>query len=63
MSKELKPCPFCGCETIREHQQYHKEIEHNGKLYQLFCVKCGGTVRGVKIYKDAIKAWNKRANE
>ena len=62
MSKEkLKPCPFCGGITIREHSQYHCEIEVKGKLYQLFCVNCGGTVRGLKVYEDAIKAWNWRA--
>ena len=61
MAKEkLKPCPFCGGEIIREHQQYHGEIELVGKLYQLFCVHCGGSVRGLKNYKEAIKAWNRR---
>ena len=60
MKDKLKPCPFCGCTTIRDHQQYYREIEHKGKLYQLFCVSCGGTIRGLKTYALAVKAWNRR---
>ena len=53
MSKELKPCPFCGSQAqIRSMDEYYYAVE---------CQKlCGGT-RFVKNKEKAIEIWNKRA--
>lgn len=62
MENDLKPCPFCGGEArtgyaINDYNRWGVE-----------CTKCGAVVEvatwlGVfDIEENAIKAWNRRAN-
>ena len=67
MSKELKPCPFCGC--------YDRRVgirKMGSKGYKVVCSKCGSTGPYVKIkdsdgkmnaQENAKIAWNRRAND
>lgn len=48
MSEKLKPCPFCGCNLIFKHMDFHPKC---GK-----CGACQDNVRGC----DAEKKWNTR---
>ena len=56
--KELKPCPFCGCEAIY--------VKNNTVKYNLFyyceCMECEATSSSCEDVDDAINAWNTRAN-
>lgn len=54
MSKELKPCPFCGS----KHCSFLKRYE---LLYYVFCDDCSG--RGGYGYTpdEAADEWNRRA--
>ena len=53
---KLKPCPFCGEKAV--------VIENYGnyRAFEVFC-GCGGRVAYYETKKEAIKAWNRRANE
>lgn len=54
--KELKPCPFCGCEA---------ELQLLLGNYSVTCKSCMGAIfPAVGMTKEeAIKAWNRRAGE
>lgn len=63
MSKELKPCPFCGRVDSVTRQKFDTLI----CLYSVFCDRdkggCGAYGPYECIEEDAIEAWNRRANE
>lgn len=73
MMNELKPCPFCGGkprirDTGKDKLSYW--VVDKMRIVMVECRKCwamGGifpTKNGVKKAKeDAIKAWNRRAND
>lgn len=50
MSKELKPCPFCGGKAIRG-------------MFNIWCERCGAETRQDvdASEKKIIKVWNRRA--
>lgn len=50
---ELKPCPFCGSDKIRLT---------NWGLYRCWCVNCLAKAADEISEKEAIKAWNRRAD-
>lgn len=53
---ELKPCPFCGGENLN--------VRKGKYMWWIECCNayCGGS-SGAKHYKkEAIEAWNRRAN-
>ena len=64
MSKELKPCPFCGC-----HDRRVGVRKMGTKGYKIICGKCGSAGPYVKIedfankmdaQEEAKEAWNRR---
>ena len=67
MSKELKPCPFCGC-----HDRRVGVRKMGNKGYKIICGKCGSTGPYVKVedfankmdaQEKAKEAWNRRVND
>lgn len=60
MSKELKPCPFCGSKNV--------VLENKNGGYQVRCRFCGArgkyTVVGLHGSRmEAINAWNRRSDD
>ena len=56
MSKELKPCPFCGHEA--------EMLNYSKNEWLVCCPACDGMVeRWRETEKEAIEQWNRRANE
>lgn len=51
---DLKPCPFCGSETIT--------IDSNGLAIWAHCVRCGCRSGLRKTEQEAKRAWNRREN-
>lgn len=49
---DLKPCPFCGSETIT--------IDSNGLAIWAHCVRCGCRSGLRKTEQEAKTAWNRR---
>ena len=69
MSKELKPCPFCGGEVDYVHTD-HRDLTNRSHHY--VCRKCNATVfldvignyeAGEATEQEAINAWNARKVE
>lgn len=56
---ELKPCPFCGCKTIKE---YIPSVYERGNDAEVYCDSelCGAMVRGDSI-EICREKWNRRA--
>lgn len=54
MSKELKPCPFCGSRDVRVMQL--------STMFRFFCAcnSCHATTGEYVFKEEAIKAWNRR---
>lgn len=64
MNEKLKPCPFCGGEAVLHKAE--RESFLMGKtisLDQISCASCGVNTSVFGNEEDAIKAWNRRANE
>lgn len=68
MSKELKPCPFCGGEVGYVHTD-HRDLTNRSHHY--VCRKCNATVfidavckykSAEAIEREAIEIWNRRTN-
>lgn len=56
MTKNLKPCPFCGGKDLYvDAGEYRTE-------YEIRCVKCGGRVSYFDTYQQAANAWNRRVH-
>ena len=51
---ELRSCPFCDG---------HASMEMDGSCYCASCDDCGATGARMYGYKDAAKAWNRRASD
>lgn len=61
MSKELKPCPFCG--TINELEEC-RFLDMIGMVYSIECKKCNDTRVMSLVSMDAAKIkWNTRPAE
>ena len=58
MSEKLKPCPFCGSEANLYECKWLGVTS-----YGVECTKCKGLVDRCSTKKEAIKAWNRRAND
>jgi Lar family restriction alleviation protein len=56
-TNELKPCPFCGGEARED-----ETILKHGTTYSVYCDDCGAEITRFNI-KEAIEAWNRRAEE
>lgn len=68
ISKELKPCPFCGSDNVEAKHDIH--ICDGDELATVFCYGCGKYFQGIgqgstpeESVENAIKEWNRRANE
>ena len=57
MSEELKACPFCGGEAVLLKQDQYK-IKYNNGLCRVYPITWWHRDK-----QDAIKAWNRRAND
>ena len=70
MSKELKPCPFCGGKAGRVHSTQYDEC------FSVICQQCGIIIGSYEQNKsgkwenlffkspeEAVRAWNRRSNE
>ncbi|MGD9567547.1 MAG: Lar family restriction alleviation protein [Sedimentibacter sp.] len=57
MPKRIKLCPFCGGEAILRPVDVAKTVFH------VYCNENGCTHAGYSTEKEAIEAWNTRAEE
>ena len=55
MSEELKPCPFCGSGSLKIRYKI------TDRAFYIECQNCGGCGSIDGDLKEAIKAWNRRA--
>lgn len=71
MSKDLKPCPFCGGKSKIKHEMsndYWLDVPVTIIHFFVKCKKCGAISKKFKISEKyiaaekAIEAWNRRAN-
>ena len=58
MSKELKPCPFCGC-----NKTYSWHIGHYDKPWIVECCRCQAQGPHSDTEDEAFKLWNRRVRE
>ena len=56
MSKDLKPCPFCGNENVK----VYNSSDARYRQYNVKCKKCGARICKSTL-SEAIEAWNTRA--
>jgi Lar family restriction alleviation protein len=59
MSEKLKPCPFCGS----SHVLAEDFEEFDMGMYWIRCGDCGAGCSTKDTTEEAIKAWNRRAND
>lgn len=57
MPNELKPCPFCGGEATLYRVPNTPMV-----LYGVKCEKCDCRIHPRVLRKDAVYAWNRRAD-
>ena len=62
MTEQLKPCPKCKKKgsVISVHTIF---FLHEPLQYYFRCEKCGMSSNYAKTIKEAIEAWNRRAND
>ena len=51
--KALKPCPFCG----------GKAVLSSWGMHRTWCVECKAKTEDFLLQRDAIEAWNRRAED
>ena len=56
----LKPCPFCGCTTLRETIYPYESLDNNHRGCHVTCMDCGASIGMQLTIEDAREAWNKR---
>ena len=52
---KLKPCPFCGSDSVKVHIPYIVEA-----LYQIQCYGCNCTTALYRTENEASNRWNTR---
>ena len=72
---ELKPCPFCGGKAIilyyengnhlyyENGNQYRSNLYYASKRGTVTCEKCRCSLHIYAKAKDAVNAWNRRADK
>jgi Lar family restriction alleviation protein len=58
---DLKPCPFCGKTECIKVLEQPIDVAGIEIVYIVYCTYCGGQIWSPKR-KDAIMAWNRRAD-
>lgn len=62
---ELKPCPFCGAIPTNEGE-YPDKIgicqKPDTGSWTVLCTQCGASVDCFLTKNEALKAWNRRAD-
>ena len=58
-SVKLKPCPFCGEKPRPAATGFYPDPP----VYYIYCDGCGASGRMCNTEKEAIAAWNRRAND
>lgn len=56
---ELKPCPFCGGKEVGLVDHISPQ---GNKNYTVICVSCGASVNTYDKPQQAIRKWNRRAD-
>ena len=56
---ELKPCPFCGCQTATDIKLTDIGV---GSNYVMECDNCAASTGAIPYDEDTIEAWNTRAS-
>jgi Lar family restriction alleviation protein len=56
MSKELKPCPFCG-------ESNPVPAPRIGFPVHVLCLECGATGPNLLTAREAEESWNRRVGE
>ena len=60
MSKELKPCPFCGGEAKLVKRKLKAGFYPSGGTFYVHCKKCLIATQPRNKQEPVIEAWNKR---
>lgn len=60
--EELKSCPFCGGEDL-EKQQWRTYDARHPECFGVCCTYCGGRGGDEWSEAEAVKTWNRRAND
>lgn len=58
--KELKPCPFCGCQNVvilKDNEEWHR---YNLLRFRVVCEKCSAQIYRGKI-PQLVESWNRRS--
>ena len=58
MNEEIKPCPFCGSDEVKEFKKVNQL--HKVELFGVCCWDCGGESGISGIKEEAIQKWNQR---
>lgn len=63
MNEKLKPCPFCGgkAHLDKDRWGYYQEIYYKVECANL--LNCGAETQRYRAKSDAIKVWNRRADD
>ena len=61
MKTELKPCPFCGGEA--EEKSQTASLFNTRNVWYIRCKSCHSTGEPKWHPKQAIEAWNRRAED
>lgn len=56
----LKPCPFCGCETMYDGFVRIDPYSMWNDFYYVYCKRCMARSPDKKTLKEAVDAWNRR---
>lgn len=58
--KELKPCPFCGCQKVVILRDNEELYRYNLLRFRVVCEKCSAQIYRGKI-PQLVESWNRRA--
>ena len=59
---EIKPCPFCGSIATDYGKNLNEKELQAKRIWNLCCVQCGAGTDYFETTKEAIEAWNRRAD-
>ena len=59
MTDKLKPCPFCGSNSVG---LVDRKDPQGNTSFTVICVSCGASVNNYDKPQQATRKWNRRAN-